>query len=223
MVMKIKTFLTIVLIILASKILKAEINTTVSIDWLTVDADCILRGKVISIKVQQNIANSESMTTIKMIVLSEKLKGGFYDPMGRIKGNINDTIVFHTPFYSPSWKPEIYQDKVVLVFLKILAEAHNPILFQLISAKNSYANSIIDLQYKDNNVINGHFNVLKSEKEILEYVSQIVTKTKDLEKGNIACLEVLSDSEANKILYWGSSCYIWVPNNLYPDAKLKCF
>src|SRR3990172_8686083 len=132
--MKTKTLFTTVSLILASIILKAEINTAVSIDWLTVDADCIVKGKIISVEVEQNNTNSGDMATIKL-VLSEKLKG-FFVLEKSIKGNVNDTIIIYTSNYPPSWNPKAYLGKFVLVFLNVIAK--NADYLHLLLAKGSY-------------------------------------------------------------------------------------
>lgn len=204
-----KTLLTTVLcltFILQTSILKSEITTAISVDWLSVDADLIVQGQIIEIKEYNSSQGTSAI--IKIMVQSV------------LKGKCSDTISVQVDFYSSNWGLKKFENKTAILFLKNILDKDN--FYQLLKAQNSQFYSIINLNSSEIKVFAGNFKVLKTEKEIVEYINQVVIKSSGL-KSTIGCLDVPYESEAHTELYSGSSCYIWVPLSLYPEAKKSFF
>lgn len=202
-----KIFFLMGLFIFTSSVAKAEINFAVSLDWLTVDADCIVKGRIISVK--QSVTTPKNRT-IKLVII-KKLKGGF--------GNVQDTIEVQN--YPGYWEEDKYKNKVVLIFLKIAHENDKDVPYLLLGGGGlSNENALIDIENYGKG-FTGDFRVLTSEQAIVDYIDDVIKKTKGLKKGNYIYIKAPYDSEAFKHLYAGSACYIAVPDNLYPNAKKK--
>lgn len=182
---------------------KAENNAVASIEWLTVDADVIVRGSII--QVEEKPTSQGNRVTFKLTVDS------------CYKGMAQGTITIIDINYSTNFKPSFYYDKQVLIFLKSTDTKRN---FNLLKSPISTQLCLFDIISVKISVYTGEGKLLQGEKTILDRIKEVVELTK-LTKGNMACIEPTMESEAYKNLWMGSRVTIYVPDNLFPNSK-KC-
>jgi hypothetical protein len=200
---KAKVIFIIFLLMNSPFISKAENNAVASIEWLTVDADVIVRGSII--QVDEKPTTQGNQVTIKLTVDS------------CYKGMAQGTITIIDNNYSTFFKLSFYYDKQVLIFLKSTDTKRN---FNLLKSPISTQLCLFDIISVKTSVYTGEGKILQGEKAILDRVKEVVEITK-LTRGNMACIEPAMESEAYKNLWMGSRVTIYVPDNLYPNSK-KC-
>lgn len=184
-------------------ITKAENNAVASIEWLTVDADVIVRGSII--QVEEKPTSKGNQVTIMLKVDS------------CYKGMAQGTITILDNNYSSYFKPSFYNDKQVLIFLKNTSTKR---IFNLLKSPVSDQLCLFDIISVKTSVYTGEGKLLQGEKAILDKVKEVVELTK-LTKGNMSCIEPVMESEAYKNLWMGSRVTIYVPDSLFPNSK-KC-
>ena len=198
-----KVVLYIFILIHLPQITKAENNFVASIEWLTVDADVIVRGSIIQYEEKTTVTGNQ--VTIKLSVDS------------CFKGMAQGTITILDNNYSAYFKPSFYHDKQVLIFLKNTSTKRN---FHLLKSPVTNQLCLFDIISAKASAYTGEGKLLLGEKAIVDKVKEVVELTK-LTKGNITCIEPLMESEAYKNLWRGSRVTIYVPDNLFPNSR-KC-
>jgi hypothetical protein len=185
--------------------LRAEINMAASLEWLCVDADVVVKGTVISVK---EIKSDKGISAIIRMV-----KTSVY------KGQTPDTFEIHTDYYSPNWITKAFKGKSILAFLKYNPDQEK--IFHPLKIGNSQHWSLIELGEKAKGYA-GNFKVLKTEKEIIEYIIPVIKET-DGKRGKMYLLDIPYETEAFGDLYSGSSCFLYVPDFMFPKAKKGFF
>lgn len=181
-----------------------EINVGTSLDWLCYDADMIIIGRL-----------TETVENKKADPYSDYLNTNRMNITVLIKGDMSaDKIQFTTRLpYIGGHQLKNLVGKDILVFLKT-SQGH----YHAWDAE--YA--VICLDDPMQHAFTGEFTCLKNRTEITSYMEETLKKL----EGKTAephYLEVPYDSEAHGVLYAGSSCYLIVPNVLYPKARKNFF
>lgn len=184
----------------------AEINTAVSIDWLTTQSDIIVKGKVIDVIETRVDLNN----TAKLLITVDSV----------YKGICTDTITVYIGIITPAWDSKKVLNKKIIIFLSNSFESKNT--FELLVENIDRFSSIINLEQPDIKVFAGDFRVLKTELEITKYIERVIAKANNI-KSAMSYLSITPFSEAWNELYAGSSCYLYVPASLYPEAKDKFY
>ena len=199
--------------------LKAKIAIANSIEWLTVDADHIITGKLTITGTTKGKGNS----VLTLCVLEET---------GRIKSSDTTkrkTWHFAVADYHARGLEEL-KDKEVLIFLRGTVEAFssNGKTYNLwpMDAPQSQP-AIIDLSAPGTRAMTARgFKVLKKKEEILEHCSYALEKLKEYKSKHPeqvhfkeAKLDVPFENEVSDVLYSGSVCYLIVPKFMFTEAK----
>lgn len=184
---------------------KAEINMAASLEWLCVDADVVLKGKVISVIENKSVQGLSATITV--------MKAEVY------KGQMPDTFKVMTDYYSPNWLTKSFQEKSMLMFLKYNPDQEK--VFHPLKIGSSQGWSFLELGEKAK-AYAGNFKVLKTEKEIIDYILPLIKQT-DGKSGKMHLLEIPYETEAFQDLYSGSSCYLYVPDFMFPKSRKGFF
>ncbi len=182
-----------------------KIRVATSVDWLCYDASTIAMVKVDNYKEENFKINEYSSTGTITATITKLLKGS--------KPLLNQiTIYTQSKFVGwDSWP--MLKGKEVLVFLK-LEGCEEECVYSLLKQDNA----LVDLSNPRDKMITGLFKVLKQKADMETYVSACTNQL----KGKTAepfYLEVPYETEAYDSLYSGSSCYLIVPDVLYPLSK----
>jgi hypothetical protein len=177
-----------------------EINLANSVEWLCYESGTIALVKVDSFVEHNNFESDGEM----MATIIKQYKGT--EP-------ILKTISINTKtdyYFAGSFNDMIGKER--FVFLKD----------QGCSKYCSYTvvdedRAVVDPQNPGSILLKGDFTYLKNKTEIEAYIIDCVEKLKG-KTANKYFLEVPYESEAYGALYSGSSCYLMVPDVLYPKA-----
>lgn len=200
--------------------LKAKIAIANSIEWLTVDADHILTGKITA----TGTTTGKGNTALTLCTFEET---------GRLKtkaGAEKKTWHFTIPDYQARGLEKLL-NKEVIVFLRETKEAfsHNGNNYYLWPLNAPLSESaIIDLSAPGTRALTARgLKILKEKKEILEHCEHALLKleqhknTRPGEASEIkeARLDLPFENEIFNLLYSGSACYLIVPKFMFPEAK----
>lgn len=186
-----------------------EINIANSIDWLCYQSGTVATVKVTSVKEESfHIMDYESEVTIYANI-SRTYKGN--EPLSR------DIIIYSRLTYVGMDKWKNMLGKEVLVFLKDL----------ICERQCAYGiwdddRGMIPVDSPGTKALTGDFNYLEDSNDIINYVVDRITQLKG-KKAESHFLEVPMDTKAFGALYGGSSCYLIVPDVLYPKSKKGMF
>ena len=196
---------------------KAEINVGNSVEWLCADAGFIASGTLTSY-VKCSTSNNTWICTFQIFA---KLKGTTESP------------VYFSLNYLPEDSLKKYQSEKtpLLVFLK---ENEKPFKFNKITANwfamEAYNGipALINLKTPPLILISAQgFFALESGETILSYCTMTITKIAEYEAKpkNVFqnYLEIPYQSTAFKLLYQESSCYLSVPDFMFPESKAKLY
>lgn len=177
-----------------------EINIATSIDWLCYDADLIITGKL-----------TESTSNPNANPITEFQNTNLMNVQVIMKGDLGtNKIRFTTRLpYIGGQQLKNLVGREVIVFLKSVDGKFH-------AWEDTY--SLLPLDKPGNYALTGAFKTLKAKMDIIEYVESTLQKL----EGKTAkpyFLEVPVETEAYNVLYSGSSCYLIVPDILYPEAK----
>jgi len=194
---------------------KAEINVGNSVEWLCADAGFIATGTITSY-VKCTTANNSWICTFQIFAT---LKGTTENP------------VYFSLNYLPEDSLKKYQSEKtpILVFLK---ENEKPFKFNKITANwfamEAYNGipALINLKTPPDILISAQgFFALQSGETILSYCTMTITKIAEYEAKPKDVfqnyIEVPYQSTAFKLLYQGSSCFLTVPDFMFPESKAK--
>ena len=182
----------------------AEIAVGTSIDWLCYDADVILIGRL-----------TETVENKKADPYSDYLNTSRMNVSVIIKGEMTtDKLQFSTRLpYIGGHQLKNLVGKDIVVFLKTNAGHYH-------AWDAGY--SVVCLDDPQQHALSGEFTCLKNRQEITGYIEETLKKL----EGKTAepyYLEIPKDTEVHGVLYGGSSCYLIVPNVLYPKARKNFF
>jgi hypothetical protein len=215
-----KIFILLAMCVLAPA-LKAKIAVAKSIEWLAVDADHILIGKIISTSTAKGKGNSGQLTLCT------------FEESGRLKSTEaaeKRTWHFAIPDY-PAYGPEKLPDGEVIVFLRETKEgfAHEGNSYNLwpLEAPRTEP-AIIDLSAPGNRLMTARgFKTLKEKKEIIEHCEHALKKLEEYKSSQTdkvaeikeARLEIPFETQVHELLYSRSACYLIVPKFMFPEAE----
>lgn len=177
-----------------------EINIGTSIDWLIYDADIIITGVLKETLENKNANPITDFQCTNLLNVSMIYKGDIG----------TDKIRFTTrlPYIGGHQLQKLINHEVVLFLKNVDGKFH--------AWDDVY--SLISLNNPNNYALTGSFNSLKKGSEIIDYIEQTLEKIGD-KKAKPYYLEIPYNSEIHPILYSGSSCYLIVPDILYPSSK----
>ncbi len=203
----------------------AEINIAPSIEWLCVDADIIFHCKIIEIK---KIEIDDRIYEECTVIVDEELKRVYNEEDEKAGENEEDgKEKFKFIYRGYYWDSlDKFYEKDLLIFLKKDEEADSTkfLYGKYVLSLDEYY-SFVDLSHLKDRMISGTFKVLENKEKLLNLCREIIKETKDFIKANAdyeiksMYLETAWDTMAFKVLYSGSSCYLIVPNFLFPEAK----
>ncbi len=181
-----------------------EINIANSVEWNCYEANTVAVVKVTSVQEEKfKLMDYESDATIDATII-QTFKG-----MEPLTKNI---IIYSRLTYigGEKWKNMI--GKEVLVFMKDMI-CERQCAYSIFD--DDYG--MINLDAPGSRALTGKFTYLKNKTEINDYVTDCIKKLKG-KTAKRGFLEVPFDTEAHGALYAGSSCYLIVPDVLYPKA-----
>lgn len=182
-----------------------EINIANSVDWMCYKSDLVALVKITSYK-------------------EEKFTLMSYES----NGSVNATIITTYKGRQPLLKEITIYSKLAYIggdHLKKMVGKEVVVFLQLLACEESCAYAIWDLDRgmidpasSADKALTGDFKSLKNLIEMEDYINACTKKLEGkTSKGYY--LEVPFDTEAHAALYAGSSCFLIVPDILYPKAK----
>lgn len=177
----------------------SEINMAPSLEWLCTDADIVSTGRMIGIETREDSTGFYSVLTIDII--------------SNFKGFATSTIMVITTTQNNSWNNAESAGDEILVFLK--QDTLNKGRYTLLTLYGSNEWSVIPLE--TGKAFTGDFRVLKERIEITNYCTESLLRIAG-RKGKLHIIEIPWDTEAMRELYSGSTCYLYVPDFLYPES-----
>lgn len=182
---------------------KAEINGAPSIDWLFCSADYVLKVKVIHIEIDPEGGRKIPRTLQVAVNYSWK-------------GKTADTLrIANLPVKYSDYAPT-YIGKEILIFLQ---KTQNETGTYLLAGEENHINqyTFVPLFEEQLSVFKSDFSACESQQELETYLTTCATRQKGT-TCELAYLDVPFSSDAHKKLYWGSSCYLIVPKEYFPEA-----
>lgn len=185
---------------LPAKAITTEINIGTSIDWLCYDADLIITGKLTESSDNPNANPITDFQTTNLMNVQVILKGDL--------GTNKIRFTTRLPYIGGAQLKNLVGREVVVFLKSVDGKFH--------AWDDSYA--LLSLDKPGQYALTGGFTTLKSKTEITTYIESTLQKL-DGKTARPYYLEVPYETEAFNALYSGSSCYLIVPDILYPEAK----
>ncbi|MBI5219476.1 MAG: hypothetical protein HY958_11150 [Bacteroidia bacterium] len=208
----------IVTFIFCALVSKAEINVGYSIEWLCAKADVIVKGNITSVDMKDD-------NVVCSFDISDRYKGGL------TQMSTEFTLVSGKN-YDGNLKKYIMNGKELIVFLVKPGKDQKNVKTEYISMVEEGPGLffIIDLSSPGNRLISASdFKVIKDELSIISKCKNIIGKFNDYIANHKRYepqrnyLAIPLDTEAYKLLYSGSKCYLYVPDFLYKESKNKFY
>jgi len=196
---------------------KAEINIGNSIEWLCADAGLIATGKMKS----YSKATSGNNLWICTFETQEIFKGTTVSPVSFTLNNINED----------SLKKYVSEQTLLLVFLKENEKPYKKMKTETLWYAMETCNSVpamINLFSPQQLLISAYsYSVLQTLEMIVSVCRMNLKKVAEYEvQGHTVFMNYLLipyQTPAYSILYSGSSCYLAVPDFMFPDSKEKLY
>jgi len=195
--------------------LKAEINVGNSVEWLCEDAGMIARG-ILQSHTSCSLGNN---TFICTFITGEILRGSTANPVTFIISNIPED----------SLKKYETQNTPLLIFLKEFEKdlkcGKSSTSWETMECYNSMP-ALINLNTPPKMIFSAQgFLILDNRETIISYCRMVMKKLAEYEiMGHsvfMNYLEVPTQSAIFNLLYQGSSCFLSVPDFLFPESKEK--
>jgi hypothetical protein len=222
--MKVRTIVAVVVMLFVPSVAFALINTGESVEWMTVDSELIVRGKVFNV-VKSPAPDNDYVFENITVKVSEVIKGEYKETTITFQWR---TYKWNDPPTSKTWSKD-----TLFFLIKKASEKESGKSAELWSLRCNW-HGVIDLERPDTSAINADFEVLKKSEDILKCIKERLKVLKsqpqecrhtrfDMDVSVFARqdgfirLEVPRRTEAYRALYSGSACYLIVP----PDRKYK--
>ncbi|HBX50697.1 MAG: hypothetical protein A2275_11300 [Bacteroidetes bacterium RIFOXYA12_FULL_35_11] len=216
--MKTKTYLLVLILAFSLTIsnTSAEINLGNSLEWVCTSSDLIVRGTITSVDMKG-----------KQVVCSFEVSEGLF---GELKSTAIEFTYASNQAQNDKVKRMMTGSREVLVFLinKNKEEKKAPIEYSPVHDQNSGFFYIIDLSEPGKLLMSAKdLKILKTNAEVIKYTKDFIVQLKNFlekkkkKKFKKYMLELSKDSEVFQELYSGSSCYLYVPDVFFPNAKEK--
>lgn len=212
-----RTFLAVALCLAISSVVRAEIMVATSVEWLTCNSEVVVVGKIKQIT---TINGAHSVIYEDCVVeVSEVLKGDIKDKQ--------ITFCLRTFSLFPTAKALMNSKDGVLFFLSTSkengSEAH--LNNKLVPSSEQFPLSIVDLSNPPKNLFNMKFMALTKGEDILRDCRSTLTTLKKYQADNPKqevkrhYLKVPFETDAYKLLYSDSACYLYVPDFMSKESK----
>ena len=179
---------------------KSEMFTAVSLETLTMNASMVVQGKVVEIK---KVRTMEGETSFIHVAIDSIFKGKQADS------------IWILSCYSSSIREQDFLSKQILFFLKDHPASEE--VFMLLETVNTCQYSFLDVS-QPFEVYTGNFDVI-TDKALLYAALRTTIDATNEQTSETGMLAVPYNTTAHKYLYHGSSCYLYVPKILFPEAK----
>ena len=213
---RIFSFIIFVLLLFSFKNLHAEIALVDSLEWITLDAELIVRGKV----KKSSSAKSNSIQS-----RNSKFSPVHFQVFETLKGNAVSEIQFEAGYLKEILEKWAGEGSEVLVFLKQIDFQKSPSGKVWAVRSGEFPNAInLDwLKTKPEihfNIFNTAMQAIKNRESVIQLVKDTLVQWKDIKSIQSASVDVPYETELFKRYYSGSSVFLVVP--LSPQLQKAC-
>ncbi|MBI2335135.1 MAG: hypothetical protein HYU97_00010 [Deltaproteobacteria bacterium] len=198
------------------KNLHAEIALVDSLEWITLDAELIVRGKV----KKNSPAKSNSIQS-----RNSKFSPVHFQVFETLKGNVVSEIQFEAGYLKEVLEKWGSEGSDVLVFLKQI-DFQKSASGKVWAVRSGEFPNAINLDWLKTrpeihfNIFNTAMQAIKNREQVIQLVKDTLVQWKDIKSIQRASVDVPYKTELFKRYYSGSSVYLIVP--LSPQLQKSC-